>query len=111
MLRDADLHDLYKGQIVYLTPHTKTASRACHEKRTVRIMHDKDLIRKHWPVIVVEWQQDGQDVWERVHRDNIKLRPGTSSTKVEKREGDGQGSSSGPAVTRVRKMPGRIKPI
>lgn len=107
MLRDSDLHDLYKGQIVYLSPHTKTASRACHEQRAVRVMHEKDTILKHWPMVVVEWKQDGVDKWERVHRDNIKLRPGNaSSAKVEKREGDGQGGGK-PTVTRVRKMPGR----
>lgn len=94
MLRDADLDDLYQGQIVYLSPHTKTASRACHEQRAVRVMHDKDVIRKHWPMVVVEWTVGGVAKWERVHRDNIKLRPKTVSTKSEKREGDAVGGGT-----------------
>jgi len=112
MLRDSDLHDLFQGQIVHLTPHTKTASRTCHERRVVRIMHDKPTIRKHWPMIVVEWKQDGKDMWERVHRDNINLRPNTRGTRAEKAEGDGtQGTSDMGRWARVRKLPGRPKPI
>jgi hypothetical protein len=109
VLRDTDLDELYKGQIVHLDPHTKTASRACHEKRVVRIMHDQETIRKHWPMVVVEWKVQGIDVWERVHRDNIKLRPKTTTTKVEKREGDGTQSDGRTASkwARVRKAPGR----
>jgi len=113
MLRDVDLHDLHKGQIVYLTPHTKQASRACHERRTVKIMHEKDTIKRHWPMIVVEWKQDGVDKWERVHRDNVKLRAhAPRATKVERAEGDGaQSSGMGRWASKVRVMPGKIKPI
>jgi hypothetical protein len=108
VLRDTDLHDLFKGQIVHLTPHTKTASRACHLRKVVQIMHEPETIKRHWPTVVVEWKEDGVDTWERVHRDNINLRPNTRN-KTDKQDGDGP--SSGHTVARVRVMTGKIKPI
>jgi hypothetical protein len=111
MLRDSDMAELIQGQIVYLYPHTKTASRACHEMRMVRVMHDRQLIRKHWPLLVVEWKQDGKDVWERVHRDNVRLRPVAKSNKSDKGAGDGPSAVASKWAAKVRVMPGKIKPI
>jgi hypothetical protein len=109
VLRDADLDDLYKGQIVHLEPHTKTASRACHQRQTVRLMHEKETIRKHWPFVVVEWKVGGVDTWEKVHRDNIKLRPKTTTTRAEKAAGDStQDNKTAGKWARVRKAPGRV---
>lgn len=107
MLKSAD--EAPVGRVVYLYPHTKQASRACHEQRVVKIRKDA---ARHWPRVVVEWTQDGVGRWELVHADNIRLKPPGSLASVnkEKKEGDGPGSR-GPAVTRVRVMPGRIKPI
>ena len=109
MLRDTDLDELYQGQIVHLTPHSKTASRACHERRVVKVMHDKEKIRRHWPFIVVEWMVEGVAQWERVHRDNINLRPKTTTNKAERSQGDGTQSDGRVAGkwARVRKAPGR----
>lgn len=110
MLRPSDLYELQQGQTVYLTAHTKTASRACWEKRAVKVMHGSDTLKRHWPLVVVEWEQGGAMVWEKVHYYNINLRSTAVASTTDKREGDGAGSAAR-KPSRVRVMPGKIKPI
>lgn len=108
MLRDADLDELEQGQTVHLYPHTKTASRACHEQRTVKLMHDKEGNKKHWPFLVVEWKEGGVDCWARVHKDDVKLKASaTTTTKEEKRQGDQTGTRG--KAPRVRVLPKQPK--
>lgn len=76
--------ELEVGRLVYLFPHTKQASQTVHRQLAVSVMKDP---KAHWPRVMVCWKEDGQDRWELVHRDNIKLRR-SSSAKVEKRDGD-----------------------
>lgn len=111
MLRNPD--EITQGQTVYLFPHTKTASWNVRQQLAVKVMHAKETILKHWPLVVVEWKEGGQHCWERVHRDDIKLRAASmGTTKVDRAEGDGaQGSGMGRWATRVPVMPGKIKPI
>lgn len=104
MLRSVD--EVQVGQMVRLHPHTKTASRACHEQQAVKIMKDP---KAHWPMVMVTWEQDGADRWELVHSDNIKPKLGALTTKVEKKEGDtNQDSKTSSKWARVRKMPGKV---
>lgn len=105
MLYEVD--EVTVGQVVYLYPHTKTASRACHEQRRVTILHDP---KKHWPHLVVEWQQDGEAHWELVHRDNIKKRPATAAASpTEKHQGDMAGGTQ--TETRWRRKNAIASPV
>jgi predicted lipoprotein with Yx(FWY)xxD motif len=108
MLREPS--EIEKGMTVYLYPQTKTASRACHEQRVVKVMKDPAA---HWPMVVVTWTDANGDQWELVHRDNIRKKPpSTSKSKEDKNEGDNIRENAGRGKgARVRKMPGRAKPI
>lgn len=107
MLRGPE--EVPKGRVAYLYPHTATASRACHAMRTVEVVEGA----KHWPMVVVKWREPDADKWELVHRDNIRLRPPSARVKSEEKEGDttqDEGATAG-RWARVRKMPGKPKPI
>jgi hypothetical protein len=95
MIQNPD--DLTEGQTVYLFPHTKTASRAVHKQLTVKVMRDP---KAFWPWVLVKWNEpDGSDFWEKVHRDDIKLKPSSAaSTPAGRKEGDGPGSNTVPAL-------------
>lgn len=105
-----DPNAIQRGRIVFLYPQSKQASRACHRLLTVTVMKDP---RAHWPMVMVQWKEDGADRWELVHRDNIRLRkPGGTTTKAESKEGDTTRDSGGMGKwAAVRKMPGKPKPI
>lgn len=81
-----DAHEVSEGETVFLFPHTKGASTACHRQLTVKVMHDP---KKHWPYVIVEWMDDGKAVWEKVHKDNIKKKPAASAPSGDKKQGDG----------------------
>lgn len=100
--------DLRVGQTVYLYPHTKQASRACHEQRVVSVMQDP---AKHWPKVVVEWTENGVQQWQLVHRDNIRLRAAASTTTKEETKAGDTTQDGGAKWATVRRMPGRAKPI
>lgn len=95
------------GRVVYLYPHSKTASRACHRLLTVAIVEG----RKHWPMVVVKWNEGGAERWELVHRDNIRLRPSVAATRVDKKEGDSKGDVATGTKWKPRLLPNHIKPI
>lgn len=102
-----DAHEVEEGQVVFLFPHTRGASPACHEKRRVTIAQPP---ARFWPYLVVTWTEGGVDKWERVHRDNIKKKPTTP--KVDKQEGDGAGGGrSDGKWQRKTVMPGKIAHI
>lgn len=107
MIRDPE--ELNIGQTVFLYPQTKTASTSCHRQLSVRVMHDP---KKHWPMVVVEWYEDGSQRWELVHRDNIRKKAVAVTSKAEKAQGDsigdGQARKRG-GTNRVRVMPGAKK--
>lgn len=103
--------DIEKGQLVFLYPHTKTASRNVHRLLMVRVV---DEPAAHWPLVGVGWVEKGKtandEVRELVHKDNIRLRPaGSATNKAEKAQGDSTGGLVVP--NRVRVMPGRIDEI
>lgn len=93
------------GQTVYLYPHTHGASPACHRLLVVKVMR---VPAETWPYVVVEWEENNQPKWERVHRDNIKKRP-TAVQAEDKRQGDavGQGGSRSPEKWQRRLAVGR----
>lgn len=105
-----DPHEVEEGATVYLFPHTKGASRACMEQRTVQVAQPP---AKFWPYVIVTWRQGTIDKWERVHKDNIKKKP--TAPKATKQEGDGAGggrsTDTGGRWQRKLALPGRIKPI
>lgn len=103
------LHDpseVEQGRIVFLYPHTRTASRECHAQLAVTVIKPP---AQHWPYLIVAWKDAaGQDQWQRVHRDNVRLRrPASVSTKEEKTQGDSVGGGKTPTVKRVRVPPKR----
>jgi hypothetical protein len=108
VLRSAD--EVEQGQRVYLWPQTKTASRACHDKRAVTVMHDP---KRWWPYLVVEWKDDaGSACWERVHADNIRKSLVERTSAAEKKTGDAVGGGTTKEKwSRVRVMPGKSKEI
>lgn len=96
-----------ENKIAYLYPHTKTASRACHDMKAVTI-----LSARHWPMVVVKWKEGEADRWELVHKDNIKLKPPSARVKSDEKEGDTvRGGAMDSKWARPRKMTGRQKPI
>lgn len=101
--------DLEVGRIVFLYPQTKQASQSCHRQLSVTVMKDPAA---HWPFILVKWKENGEDRWEKVHRDNVRLRR-ASNAKQEKREGDTvqNGDGSMGRWAKVRVMPGKPKEI
>lgn len=100
--------DLTVGMTVYLYPTLKTSSRNVHRMLAVQVMKDP---KRHWPIVVVSWEEDGKLEWELVHKDNIRIRP-VSRVAADKREGDTtREHGKGPSVSRVRVMPGKPKEI
>lgn len=69
--------------------------------------------KRHWPMVVVTWEEAGQLHWELVHKDNIRTKPVTPARHVDKKEGDMARNEDATASrwARVRKMPGKAKPI
>lgn len=108
MLNSPD--DVEKGRIVHLYPHTKQASRNCHRLLTVSVMKNP---AQHWPYLIVCWKEDGQDLWEKVHKDNIRVKSAAASTKADVRQGDsvGEGQRRGAKPGRVRVMPKQPKAV
>ena len=107
-----EVHEVSEGQTVWLYPHTKGASAACHAMRQVKVMHDP---KKHWPYVVVEWKEGGVDRWEKVHRDNIKKKPPSQTgMAAQKKQGDTSGNPDTPTDRKWQRklaLPGKIKPI
>lgn len=89
-----DSHEVEVGQTVYLFPHTKGASPACHRLLAVKVAQDP---AKFWPYVIVEWVEGREARWERVHRDNIKKAP-TAVKAADKRQGDSVGTGDGRMV-------------
>lgn len=97
--------EAYPGRIVYLYPNTKTAGEWCWRKKTAVVVDTQ-----YWPRICVELEHKGKTVTTYPHREDVMLRPtGQGSAKTEKRDGDMAGG--GTPDTKVRVMPGRIKPV
>jgi hypothetical protein len=86
--------DLEIGQVVHLHPNTQQASRNVHRMLAVRVMKDP---KRHWPMVMVEWEEDGKSYYELVHRQNLRRRPwtGASAATVEKKRGDTVGDGGG----------------
>jgi predicted lipoprotein with Yx(FWY)xxD motif len=104
MLRDVD--EVSKDDTVHLYPQTRHASRACHAQLAVRVLVEP---KKHWPMLVVGWRDpSGTDLWELVHRDNIRKKPASAvSTAQEKRDGDQVGGGGMGKWTKRGIMPGK----
>lgn len=97
--------DVEPGQIVYLTPHTRTAGQYCWMKKAAAIEDAKT----HWPRVQVSLTHKGEETRAYVHKDDILLNPPSRTTKTDVKQGD---STTGQdTATRVRVMPGRIKEI
>lgn len=104
-----DVGEVEQGQIVWLYPHTRTASRNVHRMLAVSVMHDP---KRHWPWVTVEWTENGQLKWEKVHKDDIRKRNPTTTTKAEARQGDSIGdglTSSKLGTSRRLALPGAHK--
>ena len=106
MLRDPA--ELAEGDTAYLYPQTRQASTNCHRMLRVKIIKPP---KTHWPMVVVSWSQDGTDLWELVHKDNIRKHPAsTMSASAEKKDGDTVGDGGGGmAKWKPKVMPGKKK--
>lgn len=74
--------EIEEGMRLWLHPHTKTAATIVYSQQPVDVI-DFD----GWPWVVVEL---GQGQRYRVHKDDLRKRPPSSTSKQEKREGDSQ---------------------
>lgn len=97
-----DAHEVAVGETVFLFPHTKTASRICHEQKAVKVAKAPSA---HWPMVLVTWTEGDHDRWQMVHKDDIKKRP-PNKTAADKKLGDSL-TDRNRAVARVRVMPGK----
>jgi hypothetical protein len=105
MLREPG--EVKEGQTVYLYPQTKQASANVHRMLAVTILRKPT---DFWPYLVVGWSERGTSFWEKVHRDNIRLRSrAATTTKAEKTAGDSIGDKARGGTARVRVMPGKKK--
>ena len=108
MLRD--VNEVTVGRIVHLYPQTKTASTNVHLMLAVTVLKDPAA---HWPMVVVGWKKDGVDMWELVHKDNIRTRSPAARTKADDKQGDGTregGSSVSDKWAKVKKLSGKAAP-
>lgn len=101
MLREPT--DVAVGGTCFLFPHTRTASTNVHRMLTVKVLKDPKV---HWPMVVVGWTDQGVEMWELVHKDDIRLRSPAARDKVQEKQGDTVGDG-GEVKTKVRRMPGR----
>lgn len=104
-----DVNEVAVDQQVWLYPHTRTASANVHRMLAVKVMKDP---KAHWPMVLVCWKEGNQDKWELVHKDDIRKRNPTASTKAEHKQGDtiGDGPTSSKLGTSRRLvMPGAKK--
>jgi hypothetical protein len=85
--------EIAEGDTVHLYPQNKQASKNVHRLLAVKVGKDP---KAHWPMVVVIWSEHGTDLWELVHRDNIRKHPtSTLSASAEKKHGDTVGDAGG----------------
>lgn len=103
-----DVGEVTEGQSVWLYPHTRTASTNVHRQLAVKVLKDP---KAHWPMVVVGWREGGRDHWELVHKDDIRKRNPSASTKAETKQGDtiGDGPISSLGKHRKLVLPGAKK--
>ena len=109
MLYNVD--EITNGQQVWLYPHTRTASRNVHRCLAVRVLKDP---KAHWPMVLVGWREAEEDRWELVHKDDIRKRNPSASTKAEREQGDtAQDGLAASALGSNRRLalPGKAKVV
>jgi hypothetical protein len=96
VLRSVD--DVTPGQTVYLYPHTRTSGQYCWLRKPAVVVDAKT----HWPSVRVALTHEGNDVETLIHKDDIKLRPDTTTKK---KGGDmASGDHTLPAVGESRRL-------
>lgn len=91
MLREPG--EIAEGDTVHLYPQNKQASTNVHRLLAVKVGKDP---KAHWPMVLVIWNERGTDLWELVHRDNIRKHPNSAmSASAEKKQGDTTGDGGG----------------
>lgn len=88
--------DVKLGDTVFLHAHTKTAPPECYRGLQAMVSQPP---AKFWPHLVVEWEErngEGRSVsrWLRVHKDDVKKKPGSATTVADKRQGDTSGGTT-----------------
>lgn len=99
-----NVDELSDGQTVFLYPHTKTASQACHRQLQVKVLGDP---KRHWPLVTVKWREGEEERWQLVHKDDIKKNKSNSATETsaaDRHQGDTVGAGPAPARPWQRRL-------